>query len=293
MAVAQNVPPGSEADAGADDATASGEADAGSTPGADASGIRFHPSDFASPTVHGHELKLQTQDCRTCHGATLSGGIGPSCDSCHQAEWRTTCTYCHGGTDTMTGAPPRGIRGETARDMLTFRPHTEHGTVRNHAAFDCVQCHTKPTDVLSMGHIFDDTHGVAEVTFTAGLSPSGTWSNGGCASLYCHGNGRTSAGQIAHTDARPRCDGCHPGPASGNVRWLTMSGEHRKHMAERMQCGECHGATVDLAATSITNPDNHVNGVKEVTFNVAGFTRSANGTCTGTCHTERHVARAW
>lgn len=253
--------------------------------------LRHHPADYALPEVHGIDLKMQTEDCRSCHGATLSGGAGPSCDSCHQAGWRSSCTYCHGGTDTMTGAPPRELHGQTVRDMLIFRPHTEHTTERNHIAWDCQQCHAKPTDVLSPEHVFDATHGVAEVVFAGGLSPSGTYSAGTCASLYCHGNGRTASGRIEHTAARPACDGCHAGPAS-TTRWVTMSGEHRAHMRERITCGECHASTSDLAGTAITDVTRHVDGVADVAFTAAGFTRTAAG-CNGTCHGERHANEAW
>jgi predicted CxxxxCH...CXXCH cytochrome family protein len=252
---------------------------------------RYHPADYAQSAVHGLELKLQTQDCRTCHGNTLEGAAGPSCDGCHQQDWRTTCTYCHGGTDTMTGAPPRELRGTTARDQLVFRAHTEHTTERNHTAWDCTQCHTKPTDVLTMDHVFDSTPGASEVVFSGGLSPSGTYAAGECSNLYCHGNGRTAQGRIEHTAARPSCDGCHPSITS-TTRWLQMSGEHRVHLRDRVTCGECHAGTSDLGGTSIVNVANHVNGTKDIMFTAANFTRTASG-CNGTCHGERHLNRRW
>ncbi|MFO0729173.1 MAG: hypothetical protein U1E65_35670 [Myxococcota bacterium] len=252
----------------------------------------YHPAGFSDPMTHGLELKTQAQDCRACHGNDLSGGTGPSCDSCHQQGWRTNCTYCHGGTDSQSGAPPRDLRGETQRDMLTFRAHTEHTTVKNHAAWDCNQCHTKPSDVLSTNHIFDDSHGVADVDFSGGLSSAGQYNgNGSCASLYCHGNGRGNNGSYDHTMGEPNCSGCHPGPGSSITAYLRMSGQHARHMNEGYTCTDCHGDTVDSAGT-ITNPDLHVNGSKEVVFNVANFTFSGT-TCTGNCHGEIHRSRRW
>jgi hypothetical protein len=252
----------------------------------------YHPAGYAAPEVHGAELKLQVQDCRSCHGNELNGGAGPSCDGCHQAGWRTNCTFCHGGTDTMTGAPPRELRGTIDRDRLVFRPHTEHTTERNHAAWDCNQCHLKPSDVLSMNHVFDSTAGAAEVDFSGGLSPTATYAAGACSSLYCHGNGRTSNGQIEHTAARPGCDGCHPSMTT-RTRWRQMSGEHAGHLREGITCGECHAGTANAQGTGIAGVALHVNGQKDLQFTAAGFARSAAGTCQGSCHGETHRGRSW
>lgn len=265
------------------------ELPAGFDPGA----VRYHPEGYGAATPHGTDLRLGTEDCRTCHGDDLRGGAGQSCDSCHEVEdWRTNCTYCHGGTDDDSGAPPRDLDGETLREALRFRAHTEHTSESNHPAYDCDQCHVKPTDVLTEGHTFDDTPGTAEVVFTAGLSPAADYQgSGSCGSLYCHGNGRTTKA-YDHTMARPDCDQCHAGPDAGLVALGTMSGDHRRHVVRNMTCNECHAGVVDAAGT-VTAPASHVNGTKDVAFTQAGFTRAASGTCTGSCHNERHTAERW
>lgn len=243
----------------------------------------YHPPGYDAAAVHGLELKTGAQDCRECHGATLEGGSGPSCDSCHEDGWRTNCTYCHGGTDGENGAPPRDLRGATVRDELTFRAHTEHTTERNHIAWDCDQCHIKPLDVLSEGHIFDATAGKSEVDFSGGLSPAGEYDgNGGCSNLYCHGTGR-AYGAIEHTAARPSCSGCHTAPP--------RTGEHGQHSREGIACDQCHSETAQ-GSNAIGNVANHVNGTIDVAIAVAGFTFQA-GTCTGSCHGENHRGRRW
>src|SRR5256885_1081945 len=130
-----------------------------------------HPPGWADSSTHGAAAKLVAEDCRGCHGTDLTGGTwnngtttvaAVSCDGCHTAGWRTNCVFCHGGTHDTTGAPPRDITGETVN--LVFLKHQQHinaGT--DHVAYDCVECHAKPTDALTPNHWFDNTPGWAEV----------------------------------------------------------------------------------------------------------------------------------
>ena len=109
---------------------------------------RFHPLSFAEPGNHGASLMKGEMDCRACHGADLAGNIGPSCDNCHSesggvgTEWRSTCTFCHGGSLDGSGAPPRYLNGlDVAESSAVFPAHQAHV----HSAFtvniSCVQCH--------------------------------------------------------------------------------------------------------------------------------------------------------
>jgi hypothetical protein len=249
---------------------------------------RFHPEGFIDAAVHGLSAKLQELDCRGCHGADLTGGIGPSCDSCHPQNWRTTCTFCHGDKTTGLAAPPRDIRGLTDETMLSFRAHTKHVTETSvKVAFDCTECHTKPTHVLFMGHLFGDpTKGEAEVTFEGGLSMEGTYLNDGkCSNLYCHGNGVNNSGEIDHATFQSTCTSCHPGPRTG---------AHSKHLEEGAECSDCHGDTAD-GSNAIRNLALHVNGTVELRL-PDGVTRT-NARCSGTCHLgdeeEDHEREQW
>ena len=92
------------------------------TPTPTPSNGRHHPDGWAAADTHGLAAKFVQEDCRSCHGLQLDGGpVGVSCDGCHQPNWKTTCTFCHGGTDNQTGAPPRDITNATAIDQLVFR----------------------------------------------------------------------------------------------------------------------------------------------------------------------------
>lgn len=248
---------------------------------------RYHPDDFAMAAVHGPELKLRRQDCRQCHGAQLEGAAGPSCDTCHDVGWERDCTFCHGGIDNDTGAPPRDL--DEIVDAISFAPHTEHVTEGRHAAYDCTACHLKPDEVLSIGHVFDDSPDSREVRFDMGLSSAGSYADGTCSNLYCHGNGRTP-GQVLASAGAQTCDDCHAGPNAGRDRWDTMSGEHEKHLREGLACENCHAATYD--GTNIVNPALHVNGEVDIELSEGSIVRSG-ATCAGRCHGEDHDNESW
>jgi predicted CxxxxCH...CXXCH cytochrome family protein len=255
----------------------------------------IHPDGFAASTLHGPEFELARQDCRgSCHGDQLQGASGPSCDSCHDAGWRTDCTYCHGGGANQTGAPPRDLASTNLSQSLSFRAHTRHVTAGMASAFDCVQCHVKPDDVLSPGHVLDATPGAAEVRFTGQLNAGGAYNGAGtCSTSYCHGNGRGANGTIADGAPPRTCASCH-GSQTVPGSWDGMSGDHKKHLEESgVTCATCH-VTVTTNGTTIASRALHVDGGKSVAFNFSGMTYTvATKACTGPCHGENHNGDRW
>lgn len=257
---------------------------------------RYHPDDFAQPTVHPLAAKLHEQTCTDCHGDDLDGGTaGVSCDSCHTPDdppaWRTDCTFCHGGVDDLTGAPPEEI--DDGDEDLSFGAHARHVSENTHAAYDCTQCHSKPTDVLTPGHMFDDTPVVAETDFSGGLSAGASWSSSAasCSDAYCHGTGRRD-GDVQVSDGPLSCDSCHPDKGSSEARIESMSGEHHAHVwDERIDCAECHADTTDRYE-SIVTPALHVDGDVQVRLTEGSITLSG-GRCTGSCHGEEHRSETW
>jgi predicted CxxxxCH...CXXCH cytochrome family protein len=259
-------------------------------------GANYHPAGWSAPEAHGPEFLLQRQDCRSCHGQNLEGGSGPGCDGCHTPQqptaWRSNCTFCHGGTKDQTGAPPRDPGAAKGTVAARFAAHPKHVVTSSAPAMDCSECHVKPTDVLSAGHVLDATpEGVGEVTMAGSLSPQATYAfgTGTCSNVYCHGNGRVSG---AVTDGTATtCSSCHASMQSGEASWGTMSGDHRKHLQETgVTCGDCH-ATVTDNGTAVKNPTLHVDKLKQVKFGPAAATMTydaATKRCTGPCHGENH-----
>jgi len=269
----------------------SGAPNDGGSPGDGGSATTYHPAGFADPTVHGIEAKMAVQDCKSCHGADLSGnGSALSCDSCHTEGWRTSCTFCHGGGDNSTGAPPEDI--DDSMSDATFGAHTKHVTQTIHGAFDCTECHVKPTDVLSDGHLWDGTAGVAEVDLSGGLSHAGSWNHDGmtCANMYCHGNGQGNNGTVTAGDGPLSCHSCHADMTTSGS-WSSMSGEHRKHLRKGFKCSACHQDTVD-SGSNIISAAKHVNGQADVVFETTDITYNGS-TCNGRCHNENHSNRHW
>ena len=243
-----------------------------------------HPIGYNAREMHGYDFdKLGSSTCATaaCHGTALTGGTGgPSCNSCHTG-WQTNCALCHGTT--ANGAPPQGVLGQTAPTDKHVGAHTEHVTATtNHAAFACSACHTNPSSALTPGHI-DGTGSVvaAEVRYST-LNPSGTYTTttATCANLYCHGNGRTSAGTSTWTSTTAlTCTSCH-------LTTTIASGRHNTHInGEGMKCNECHQTVVN-STFGIIGPALHVNGLKDVKMPTGTWTSSTKS-CSGLpggCH---------
>jgi predicted CxxxxCH...CXXCH cytochrome family protein len=212
------------------------------------------------------------------------------CDQCH-GNSAEACTSCHGGTDNLTGAPPVGLRGETATTQLAVGAHTTHmegGTLAD--AFDCSDCHLVPTSLLSPGHYDPDS--VAEMTWSALAGAGSTWNRAAatCENTYCHGN--FSGGDAANTPVwtgsnQADCGSCH----DAGTNPATLSGRHEKHINERnLDCIECHVTVVD-AQDIIVGRSLHVNGADNVVF-LRGGTYSG-GSCTGLDGNACHGRKSW
>lgn len=252
-----------------------------------------HPPGYSAREMHGYDFDRRgSSTCATagCHGVSLTGGStgGPSCNSCHTANWQTDCKFCHGTT--ASGVPPAGVLGQTAASDPHVGAHGKHvDATAMHPAWGCTYCHTQPSTALTPGHI-DGNGGIvqAEVVFSS-LNPSSVFSFTAttCATSYCHGTGTTTRTSPAWTSTTTLgcVDGCHGGdPSRSGMSSNHRRGDHKK------PCVTCHKSVVD-STNKIVNIGLHVNGKKDVQFAPAGSSYNpANRSCSGTgngCHGSR------
>ncbi len=248
-------------------------------------GGEYHPSGFVAKERHGRAFILHEQDCTRCHGEDLQGGgSGVSCDGCHlknaDATLAGNCTFCHGGVDNESGAPPEGVFGESERSDPQVGAHSRHvSTTEHHGAFDCSECHTKPASFTDAGHL--DGDGQAEVALKSGSYDS---ESGVCSANECHGNGRTSGSSPTWTSVQAlTCTGCHDdGSRQASSR---LSGMHDKHVRDlRLDCTNCHKAVLD-AQENFVNVGLHVNGQADVELSIGTY-NAQNKSCSTSCHEE-------
>ena len=184
------------------------------------------------------------------------------CNDCH-GSGNESCTLCHGGIDNSSGAPPKGLHGETQTSQLAVGAHTPHiqsGSLAR--AVQCSECHIVPDSLFANGHLGTDS--IAEINWgsLAGLSSSWNRSTEECSNTYCHGN--FSAGNQSNTPIwtgsnQSECGSCHDlGTNPADLGW-----KHNYHVGVAdLSCGECHASMVDTLL-NITNPNLHVNGISD------------------------------
>ncbi len=208
------------------------------------------------------------------------------CDRCHGAG-PGSCTGCHGGTDNQTGAPPKGLRGETSTTTQPVGTHTQHltgGALTDGIA--CDECHLVPTSLSSPGHLGTDS--VAELTWGTLAGSASIWNpaTNTCGATYCHGNfsgGNTGNSPVWTADNQAACGSCHDvGSNPASLGW-----KHATHLTiGGLKCADCHASVVDTLQVIIGRPL-HVNGVVDTLVrNRAACDRchgSGGGSCT-LCH---------
>jgi predicted CxxxxCH...CXXCH cytochrome family protein len=241
---------------------------------------------------------LQVESCKNCHGDQLNGcDAAPSCDGCHDGGhpvgWRTDCTYCHGGLNDDSGAPPTDLDPTTLTDAISFTAHPIHQADDTHPSYGCEHCHADHTDVLSPGHMFDDSPTVAEVTLVAGLSPDAQYGGTGsasCTNLYCHGTG-LEPGDYKVAAGETTCETCH-----GTVEKERLTFDHKRHIDsirnfEPIACASCHN-NMDVKG-NLTDPSTHVDGTIDIVMDGVTYDPVTKG-CSGTCHTAYpHDGETW
>jgi predicted CxxxxCH...CXXCH cytochrome family protein len=241
-----------------------------------------HPAGYSAATVHGTEVNTKGfTACKSCHGAALTGGTGPSCASCHAsvaADWTTSCTFCHGSRTTGRSNPPVDIRNGTATTSVTVGTHENHMT-STLAVVACADCHPARSGSVIADAAHVDGNGIAEVAFgakakTGNVTPIYTRSSATsatCAATYCHGNfsGAKKATMSFTSTTQVTCTSCHGSPPG--------TGHHSTHSG-RAACWNCHNGVVNSTSNGILDKTLHLNGAKNVKLGGTYNSRTVTGT---------------
>ncbi|MBI5529715.1 MAG: CxxxxCH/CxxCH domain-containing protein [Deltaproteobacteria bacterium] len=281
-----------EAEAGVDSGAAEDAGaltDASPGDGGDGGLTGYHPEAWASGKNHGTKAKAGLDYCAMCHGQDLGGGVtGVSCELCH-GGWKQDCTFCHGGLEDQSGAPPVDTNGVTSATQTTVGAHSSHVQAKSGIAvpMDCVECHNKPIDVFTPGHV---DAGPAEVAALDGLAVAMVWDrlSAECSNVYCHGSFpggndfRPAWTKVDGTQAA--CGTCHDLPPK--------TGEHpdpsNGHSGMGKNCNVCHDGITNKDATFIRAPNLHVNGTVTVNFKPGGTWDPVGKSCAPACHEARN-----
>lgn len=198
---------------------------------------------------------------------------------------------CHGGVANATGAPPEGTWGHET-DLARVGAHTVHVTATaRKVAYDCTECHRKPSDALSPGHVDGSAVSVVwgALARSGGANPTWNATAGSCAATYCHGNysgvytywvydwgsdtleERTApyAGKAATatwSGTALGCDACHGNPPAATGLWHSgFHGSGHNGGAGYNACQYCHpDATSSEGTNLVTVPAQHANGAVDL-----------------------------
>lgn len=255
---------------------------------------RVHPGSWMireSENFHGRRVaSYGVPFCQSCHEEDLRGGTkATSCYACHALAG--TCSGCHGRI-MWDFAPPPDVSGNQETDAIGVGAHLFHVNPSLLAdGYDCTECHTKPSEIASPGHVDDGLP--AEIEFgslagAGGAVPEWDRSGPSCSGVYCHG-ATLEGGPVRSpgwTNFPPEdelCGECHP------VESMSQ-GSHSPHIAVGFDCSSCHdGYTTETVVTA-----SHVNGSLEVAL-AAGVGGSYDGrNCSGVrCHGAGNTTPAW
>lgn len=258
-----------------------------------------NPTDLGG--VHPFHIQVANLDCADCHSLTIDQSLNfldntnhvngvvdtltadPSvCNDCH-GNGTGGCNYCHGGVENLTGAPPKGLEGETAITDLAVGAHSLHVTDGAFAVgFDCAICHIRPDSVFASGHL--DADSIAEINFDILAGGSAAWDRVAeqCNNTYCHGEfiGGRQVDPIWTSIDPILCGDCHDYGAHPAL----LGGIHLEHIAVYgIGCEKCHSAVVD-AQLNFVDLSMHVNGVVDTLISDQALCDNCHGV-TQTCYT--------
>jgi predicted CxxxxCH...CXXCH cytochrome family protein len=223
-----------------------------------------HPAQwrgFTATAPGGHRTAGNMANaCVLCHGATLGGGAGLACTTCHTAGSPlvlTNCTSCH-------NIPPSG---STAPNRAGA--HAVHGALSAVSANGCNTCHNgggTGTQNHDYGRASAFLSFLAQFNAKTGTGSFDATANT-CANVSCHG-GQTTPNWLTGTiNVNTQCTSCH---SSGTTQYNSFnSGHHSTHVSQGIACYTCHDTAL-LAVNHFTHLDTTaMEGPASATLNAA------------------------
>jgi predicted CxxxxCH...CXXCH cytochrome family protein len=201
--------------------------------------------------------------CVLCHGATLTGGIGPACyPTCHTAGsplTLTNCTSCHASPPSGTIAPNRA------------GSHAKHYAI----TVACGSCHSNAGSGTALHKnaavdvaISPTYNGIAPASFNASAHT--------CSNVSCHADAYSlSSATTPSWGTASGCGTCHGNSVSG----APSTGSHTAHTGIGT-CGNCHAGAVSGSSGGNAHLDGNIDVIGGYPANV---TKHPAGTYAGAC----------
>lgn len=243
-------------------------------------------------------------------GSTRPGDGYGNCSSnyCHSDGKAAPTTYATATWGNAASGACGTCHGVTAAATPASTPHGKHLGSANPYRFACAECHSGKVQVTANSTIAPSfTNLTSHVDKTRNVkfdptNPFGTYSTASlsCRNLYCHSTGNTSVASGDLPDVysgkvytritwsgSTTCVSCHgrstangmPDYANAGAAGSATSNSHGKHVtSSAIACAECHEKTTEnsTAIRSTVSPSYHVNGARDVFFNLTG--NNASGT---------------
>ena len=276
-----------------------------------------HPEHMNNAAVLGTNF-----ECAQCHNETVSPGndrlvtgtvhangtknvsfqlggtfVNNQCSStyCHSSGkgtyvnppvWGSTtdlgCNGCHGTGNTL-GMPDYANAGA---GLPSANSHAKHAAT----VADCGTCHTNTTATgmaIRSGSVLHINQSI-NVTFDAAKAGAGATYTPGtktCSNVSCHATGTPQWGASLSAD----CTACHGGnAASATPIALPNHPDHMNNSAilgTNYECAQCHNTTVSPGNDRVITGTVHVNGTKDVAFQLGGTWTAGSMSCSNVyCH---------
>lgn len=188
-----------------------------------------HPSNWASPSVHGADAKKNPgnsgfAECKRCHGRDFSGGESDrSCFPCHGLD------APHPANGWLGGGPSHTTTGEFNANVCADCHRENPGSP---GCFNGTLCHgnVSPHDA---GWSSPSQHGAA-----AKEAPGADTGFASCSTSRCHGT------FFGGGDLGPNCFSCHSIAPHPNPPWRNGTTHTTTHPDNIDVCARCHASVL-------------------------------------------------